>query len=212
MERRGILWRAWRAVRGWPRRWQVAAALGAVFLVSAVAGALNPPEDRREVVAGAVAERDGDGATTTERATSTTTTTAAPRQTTTTVAPRQTTTTVAARPASQSPPALSPAPTTTRPTPATAAAPPLPTAPPRTAPPPTAPPPTQPPPTQPPPTSGPSCHPEYTGACVPPHASDVDCGGGSGNGPEYVHEKDFQSIGSDPYGLDADGDGVACES
>ena len=30
-----------------------------------------------------------------------------------------------------------------------------------------------------------SCDPNYTGACVP-IASDVDCAGGSGNGPAYV--------------------------
>jgi hypothetical protein len=53
------------------------------------------------------------------------------------------------------------------------------------------------------------CHPEYSGACVP-FASDVDCSGGSGNGPEYVSGT-FSSTGSDPYGLDADGDGIACE-
>lgn len=29
------------------------------------------------------------------------------------------------------------------------------------------------------------CHPSYEGECVP-IASDVDCAGGSGNGPEYV--------------------------
>jgi hypothetical protein len=37
----------------------------------------------------------------------------------------------------------------------------------------------------------------------------VDCAGGSGNGPRYVG---FVSVsGSDPYGLDADGDGYGCE-
>ena len=34
-------------------------------------------------------------------------------------------------------------------------------------------------------TKKPSCDPNYTGACVP-IASDVDCAGGSGNGPAYV--------------------------
>ena len=54
------------------------------------------------------------------------------------------------------------------------------------------------------------CHPSYSGACVP-IASDVDCGGGSGNGPAYVYDKGFEVVGPDEYGLDADGDGIACE-
>jgi len=55
------------------------------------------------------------------------------------------------------------------------------------------------------------CDPNYAGACVP-IASDVDCGGGSGNGPAYVWAKNFQVVGTDIYGLDADHDGIACES
>lgn len=54
-----------------------------------------------------------------------------------------------------------------------------------------------------------SCHPNYTGACVPV-ASDVDCAGGSGNGPAYVRGP-VRVIGPDVYGLDSDGDGIACE-
>lgn len=54
------------------------------------------------------------------------------------------------------------------------------------------------------------CHSSYTGACVP-IASDVDCGGGSGNGPAYVYESNFSVVGQDVYGLDADNDGIACE-
>jgi endonuclease YncB( thermonuclease family) len=46
--------------------------------------------------------------------------------------------------------------------------------------------------------------------CLPP-GSDVDCAGGSGNGPRYVTGPVYVS-GNDPYGLDGDGDGVACES
>jgi endonuclease YncB( thermonuclease family) len=46
--------------------------------------------------------------------------------------------------------------------------------------------------------------------CLPPGA-DVDCAGGSGNGPRYVTGPVYVS-GDDPYGLDGDGDGVACES
>lgn len=53
------------------------------------------------------------------------------------------------------------------------------------------------------------CDPNYVGACVPAGASDVDCAGGSGDGPEYVGP--VRVVGSDPYGLDADGDGYACE-
>jgi hypothetical protein len=53
------------------------------------------------------------------------------------------------------------------------------------------------------------CDPNYGGVCVPV-ASDVDCAGGSGNGPEYVAGPVYV-IGSDIYGLDRDGDGVACE-
>jgi hypothetical protein len=57
--------------------------------------------------------------------------------------------------------------------------------------------------------SGGGCDPNYSG-CVP-IASDVDCAGGSGNGPEYV-EGPVDVVGSDVYGLDADDDGVGCES
>ena len=53
------------------------------------------------------------------------------------------------------------------------------------------------------------CDPNYVGACVP-IASDVDCAGGSGNGPEYVSGPVFVT-GTDIYDLDRDGNGVACE-
>jgi resuscitation-promoting factor RpfB len=53
-----------------------------------------------------------------------------------------------------------------------------------------------------------NCDSNYSG-CVP-IASDVDCAGGSGNGPAYVAGP-VRVIGSDIYGLDRDGDGVACE-
>lgn len=52
------------------------------------------------------------------------------------------------------------------------------------------------------------CDPNYSG-CVP-IASDVDCAGGSGNGPAYVAGP-VQVIGTDIYDLDRDGDGVGCE-
>ena len=53
------------------------------------------------------------------------------------------------------------------------------------------------------------CHPNYAGACLDPDSPDYDCAGGRGNGPDYTGP--VQSIGGDPYGLDADGDGSACE-
>lgn len=54
-----------------------------------------------------------------------------------------------------------------------------------------------------------SCTPGYS-PCIPP-AYDVDCASGSGDGPAYV-EGPVRVTGSDPYDLDSDGDGVACES
>jgi hypothetical protein len=54
-----------------------------------------------------------------------------------------------------------------------------------------------------------NCDPNYSGACVPV-ASDVDCTGGSGNGPAYVRGP-VQVVGTDIYDLDRDGDGTACE-
>lgn len=56
---------------------------------------------------------------------------------------------------------------------------------------------------------GGGCDPNYTGACVP-IASDVDCAGGSGNGPAYV-QGPVRVVGSDIYDLDRDGDGIACD-
>ena len=53
------------------------------------------------------------------------------------------------------------------------------------------------------------CDINYQGACVPV-ASDVDCAGGSGNGPAYVSGPVYV-VGVDIYDLDRDGDGVACE-
>lgn len=55
----------------------------------------------------------------------------------------------------------------------------------------------------------PRCDPNYSG-CVP-IASDVDCAGGSGDGPAYV-QGPVRVIGTDIYGLDADGDGIGCDS
>ncbi len=56
---------------------------------------------------------------------------------------------------------------------------------------------------------GGGCDPNYS-PCVP-IASDVDCAGGSGDGPKYV-DGPIRIIGGDPYDLDRDGDGVACDS
>ncbi len=53
-----------------------------------------------------------------------------------------------------------------------------------------------------------SCDPNYSG-CVP-IASDVDCAGGTGNGPAYVSGP-VRVIGSDIYGLDRNKDGWGCE-
>ncbi len=52
-----------------------------------------------------------------------------------------------------------------------------------------------------------NCTPGYS-PCLPP-ASDYDCRGGSGNGPKYTGP--VRVTGSDPYDLDRDGDGKACE-
>lgn len=72
-----------------------------------------------------------------------------------------------------------------------------------------APPPPPPPAPEPEPAPAPSCDPNYSG-CVPV-ASDVDCAGGSGNGPAYV-DGPIRVTGSDIYDLDRDGDGTACDS
>lgn len=60
------------------------------------------------------------------------------------------------------------------------------------------------------PSSRPDCDPNYAGACVP-IASDVDCAGGSGNGPAYV-QGPVRVVGTDIYDLDRDGDGVGCDT
>jgi hypothetical protein len=53
-----------------------------------------------------------------------------------------------------------------------------------------------------------NCTPGYS-PCIAP-GSDVDCAGGIGNGPRYVSGP-VQVTGSDPYGLDRDGNGIGCE-
>ena len=52
-----------------------------------------------------------------------------------------------------------------------------------------------------------SCHPSYD-PCVP-YASDVDCAGGSGNGPAYTGT--VRVIGPDDYDHDRDNDGIGCD-
>ncbi len=56
--------------------------------------------------------------------------------------------------------------------------------------------------------ASPQCDSNYSG-CVPV-SSDVDCAGGSGDGPAYVNGP-VKVIGKDIYRLDRDGDGTACE-
>jgi hypothetical protein len=136
------------------------------------------------VVAGILGNND-DPRTSPTAADATTTTfdapTTTPTTTTTTPPPPPTTTTVVQPP---------PAPVTQEP-----------------APPPVTQQPAPPPVTQEPPAQS-QCDPNYSG-CVPV-ASDVDCAGGSGNGPAYA-EGPVNVIGSDIYDLDKDKDGVACE-
>lgn len=61
----------------------------------------------------------------------------------------------------------------------------------------------------PPPAPVSNCTPGYS-PCLRP-MSDYDCAGGSGDGPGYANGP-VRITGSDPYDLDRDGDGVACES
>ena len=48
------------------------------------------------------------------------------------------------------------------------------------------------------------CSPDYLGACVPTGDSGLSC--------SDLDATDFDSIGDDPYRLDPDGDGLACEA
>ena len=50
---------------------------------------------------------------------------------------------------------------------------------------------------------GGGCSPHYRGACIPIRA-DVDC--------SEIPFHNFHVVGEDVYGLDSDGDGIACES
>ena len=61
---------------------------------------------------------------------------------------------------------------------------------------------------QPAPEEAENCTPGYS-PCLPP-ASDYDCAGGAGDGPEYVSGT-VRVTGADPYDLDSDDDGIGCE-
>jgi hypothetical protein len=66
-------------------------------------------------------------------------------------------------------------------------------------------------PAAPPPPPPSNCTPGYS-PCLPEGPSDYDCAGGSGNGPAYTKPGvTYRVTGSDPYGLDSDGDGYGCE-
>lgn len=55
------------------------------------------------------------------------------------------------------------------------------------------------------------CTPGYS-PCIPLKPSDVDCYGGSGNGPRYTRAGVVYTVrGADRYGLDTDNDGKGCE-
>ena len=49
------------------------------------------------------------------------------------------------------------------------------------------------------------CEPAYPTVCLPPPPPDLDC-------PEVLTLVNFQALPADPHGLDADKDGIACES
>jgi hypothetical protein len=133
-----------------------------------------------------------------------------PRSARTPTTERQARTTVTAPATTTQPPTTttSPPPTTTPPPPTTTPRPSV-TAAPRAARQQVVP---KPPPPPPPPPSSPTCHPSYQGECLPPDASDVDCAGGSGDGPVYAYTNDIRMVGPDDYGLDSDRDGYGCES
>ncbi|MGH2574042.1 MAG: thermonuclease family protein [Actinomycetota bacterium] len=58
---------------------------------------------------------------------------------------------------------------------------------------------------------GGNCHSSYVGECLDPDASDYDCAGGSGDGPEYVYHQ-VRVVGPDEFRLDADNDGFGCDT
>ena len=50
-----------------------------------------------------------------------------------------------------------------------------------------------------------NCEPAYPTVCLPPPPPDLDC-------PQVLPLVNFQALPADPHGLDADQDGIACES
>ena len=50
-----------------------------------------------------------------------------------------------------------------------------------------------------------NCEPAYPTVCLPPPPPDLDC-------PEVLPLVNFQALPADPHHLDADQDGIACES
>ena len=50
---------------------------------------------------------------------------------------------------------------------------------------------------------GHGCSPHYSGACIPVRA-DVDC--------SQIADRDFRVVDEDVYGLDGDGNGIACQT
>lgn len=56
-----------------------------------------------------------------------------------------------------------------------------------------------------------SCDPNYEGECLTLGIGDYDCAGGSGDGPNYVYSP-VTVVGVDVYGLDANNNGIGCET
>jgi hypothetical protein len=54
------------------------------------------------------------------------------------------------------------------------------------------------------------CDPNYRGACLKPGSGDDDCGGGTGDGPNFVWAT-VQVVGYDVYDLDGDSNGYGCQ-
>ena len=51
-----------------------------------------------------------------------------------------------------------------------------------------------------------ACDPNYSGACIPPPPPNLDCDDLRAMGIQG----EVKVVGSDPHGLDPDGDGIAC--
>lgn len=179
--------------------WAWATVLASVLVI--LVGALEDEDGRSpDVTTPPTVNQDLPGATNSPPTTAPTTT--APS---TTAVPSTTVVPVTTAPTTVAVPVTTPVPVTAATAPATR--PPAPTPAPSPAP---APVPAGPPPTQRPPEPSSGCHPSYAGACVPID-DDVDCNR-SANGPSYVDARNFHVVGPDVYRLDADNDGIACES